>query len=57
MYFVYILQTSSDTLYIGQTSNLERRSEAEAVAETPPEPERVIPAAVFAREEVEPEEE
>lgn len=25
MYFVYILRTSSDTLYIGQTNNLERR--------------------------------
>lgn len=24
-YFVYILRTSSDTLYIGQTNNLERR--------------------------------
>lgn len=24
-YFVYILRTSSNTLYIGQTSNLERR--------------------------------
>lgn len=25
MYFVYILRTSSNTLYIGQTSNLEKR--------------------------------
>ena len=25
MYYVYILQTSSDTLYIGQTNNLEKR--------------------------------
>lgn len=25
MYFVYILRTSSNTLYIGQTNNLERR--------------------------------
>jgi len=25
MYYVYILRTSSDTLYIGQTNNLERR--------------------------------
>lgn len=25
MYFVYILRTSSDTLYIGQTNNLEKR--------------------------------
>jgi len=24
-YFVYILRTSSDTLYIGQTNNLEKR--------------------------------
>ncbi|MBN1168576.1 GIY-YIG nuclease family protein [Candidatus Woesebacteria bacterium] len=24
-YYVYILRTSSDTLYIGQTNNLERR--------------------------------
>jgi putative endonuclease len=27
MYFVYILRTSSDTLYIGQTNNLEKRLE------------------------------
>ncbi len=27
MYFVYILRTSSNTLYIGQTNNLERRLE------------------------------
>lgn len=26
-YFVYILRTSSNTLYIGQTNNLERRLE------------------------------
>jgi len=26
-YFVYILRTSSDTLYIGQTNNLEKRIE------------------------------
>ena len=25
MYFVYILRTSSNTLYIGQTNNLEKR--------------------------------
>ena len=25
MYFVYILRTSANTLYIGQTNNLERR--------------------------------
>lgn len=25
MYYVYILRTSSDTLYIGQTNNLEKR--------------------------------
>lgn len=25
-FFVYILRTSSDTLYIGQTNNLEKRS-------------------------------
>lgn len=25
MYFVYILRTSSNTLYIGQTNNLDRR--------------------------------
>lgn len=25
MYFVYILQTSKNTLYIGQTNNLEKR--------------------------------
>jgi len=25
MFYVYILRTSSDTLYIGQTNNLERR--------------------------------
>lgn len=25
MYFVYILRTSSNTLYVGQTSDLERR--------------------------------
>jgi len=25
MYFVYILRTSSDTLYIGQTNNIDRR--------------------------------
>ena len=27
MYFVYILRTSSNTLYIGQTNNLKRRLE------------------------------
>lgn len=27
MYYVYILRTSSNTLYIGQTNNLERRLE------------------------------
>ena len=27
MYFLYILLTSSNTLYIGQTNNLERRLE------------------------------
>ena len=27
MYFVYILRTSGNTLYIGQTNNLERRLE------------------------------
>jgi putative endonuclease len=27
MYFVYILRTSKDTLYIGQTNNLEKRIE------------------------------
>jgi len=27
MFYVYILRTSSDTLYIGQTNNLERRLE------------------------------
>ncbi|MDP2860209.1 MAG: GIY-YIG nuclease family protein [bacterium] len=27
MYFIYILRTSSDTLYIGQTNNLEKRLE------------------------------
>lgn len=27
MYFVYILRTSSNTLYIGQTNNLKRRVE------------------------------
>lgn len=27
MFFVYILRTSSNTLYIGQTNNLERRLE------------------------------
>lgn len=25
MYFIYILRTSGDTLYIGQTNNLEKR--------------------------------
>ena len=25
MYFVYVLRTSSDTLYIGQTNNLDKR--------------------------------
>jgi len=25
MYFIYILRTSADTLYIGQTNNLEKR--------------------------------
>jgi len=27
MYFIYILRTSKDTLYIGQTGNLEKRLE------------------------------
>ncbi|OGM08524.1 hypothetical protein A2Z67_02220 [Candidatus Woesebacteria bacterium RBG_13_36_22] len=27
MYFIYILRTSSNTLYIGQTNNLEKRLE------------------------------
>lgn len=27
MYYVYILRTSSNTLYVGQTNNLERRLE------------------------------